>query len=666
MAQPARLCLRSSNSPSWFFYSHFLKLPTLSKRYCSRDYATPVMLKNPQKLTGNSTIFGLELGKGVHRRNLELRSLGNQGKVSEARKMFDEMPQRDVVSYASMITIYLKQNDLPRAESLYSAMPERYIVADSAMVHAYAKVGQLDLARKIFDRMPCRNVFSWTGLISGYFKHGRVDDACELFRQMPEKNVVSWTTMLLGFARNGLIDQAQETFDQMPVKNVVSWTAMIRAYVESGQVDQAFQLFYQMPERNLYSWNIMIQACLDYDLVNEAVRLFNCMPWTNAVSWTTMVTGLAQKGFIDLARKYFDQMPSKDIIAWNAMVSAYADHGIMSEASKLFSLMPNHNMVTWNAMIDGYAKNGHQDEALKHFVLMLRRSSGANAITLTSVVIACEGILELLQAHGLLVKLGLEQETSLTNALVTMYSRSGDLSSARLVFENLEAKDILSWTAMILAYSNHGYGNQALQIFAQMLRSGNKPDEVTFVGVLTACSHAGLVKKGQRLFDSMRSAYNIIPNKEHYCCLVDILGRAGLVNEAVKVVYQMPPGECDGAVLGALLGSCKLYGEVALAKLLGERLLELEPSSSGSYVLLSNLYATCGLWDNFAHIRKRMKESRVNKVPGFSQVEVKGENHVFYAADRSHKEMEQIYAALKEKLLPVMQDKYCMYEAVAV
>lgn len=624
------------------------------------------MLKNPQKLTGNSTIFGLELGKGVHRRNLELRSLGNQGKVSEARKMFDEMPQRDVVSYASMITIYLKQNDLPRAESLYSAMPERNIVADSAMVHAYAKVGQLDLARKIFDRMPCRSVFSWTGLISGYFKHGRVDEACELFRQMPEKNVVSWTTMLVGFARNGLIDQAQETFDQMPVKNVVSWTAMIRAYVESGQVDQAFQLFYQMPERNLYSWNIMIHACLDYDLVNEAVRLFNSMPWTNAVSWTTMVTGLAQKGFIDLARKYFDQMPSKDIIAWNAMVSAYADHGIMSEASKLFSLMPNHNVVTWNAMIDGYAKNGRQDEALKHFVLMLRSSSGANTITLTSVVIACEGIAELLQAHGLLVKLGLEQATSLTNALVTMYSRSGDLSSARLVFENLEAKDILSWTAMILAYSNHGYGNQALQIFAQMLRSGNKPDEVTFVGVLTACSHAGLVKKGQRLFDSMRSAYNIIPNKEHYCCLVDILGRAGLVNEAVKVVCQMPPGECDVAVLGALLGSCKLYGEVALAKLLGEKLLELEPSSSGSYVLLSNLYAACGLWDNFAHIRKRMKESRVNKVPGFSQVEVKGENHVFYAGDRSHKEMEQIYAALKEKLLPVMQDKYCMYEAVAV
>ncbi|KAL3512793.1 hypothetical protein ACH5RR_025510 [Cinchona calisaya] len=663
MAVPMRLRLRSSCSLSCLGYDHFSKDATLSRLYSRREFATIEMQKSPQKISSNSIILGSELKEGAYRFNLELRSLGSQSKLNEARKLFDEMPQRNVVSYASMITMYLKNKDFPRAESLYNEMPERNVVADSAMVHAYAKMGRLDHARKVFDRMPCTNVFSWTGLLAGYFQHGRVDEACKLFREMPEKNVVSWTTLLLGFARNGLIDRARETFDQMPVKNVVSWTAMIRAYVENCQVDHALQLFFQMPERNMYSWNIMIQGCLDYDKVDEAVRLFNSMPWRNAVSWTTMVTGLAQKGSIDLARKYFDQMPCKDVAAWNAMITAYTNEGLMVEAGELFSLMPERNTVTWNAMIDGYSKIGLRGEALMHFVLMQRSSHRVNVITLTSVLVACEGIIELLQAHGLVVQLGLELETSITNALVTMYSRNGDLRSARLAFENLGAKDILSWTAMILAYSNHGYGNQALQTFARMLRSGNKPDEVTFVGVLSACSHAGLVKKGRRLFDSM-TAYNIIPNKEHYCCLVDILGRAGLVNEAAMMVSQMPPGECDNVVLGSLLSSCKLHGEVALANLVSEKLLELEPSSSGSYVLLSNLYAACGTWANFARIRKRMKESRVNKVPGFSQVQVKGENHMFYAGDRSHIQMELIYSMLREKLLPVMQDKYCMETAL--
>lgn len=665
MAVSMRLCsVRSSYFLSFFACGQSLKVPALSRSYSRPQLQTLQVQEKPPKISSNSTIVGSELEEGLYRFNVELRNLSNRGKVIEARKLFDEMPQRNVVSYASMITIYLKHKDFPSAESLYYAMPERNIVADSAMVHAYAKFGRLDHARKIFDNMPCKNVFSWTGLISGYLLDGRVDEACRLFREMPEKNVVSWTTMLLGFARNGLIVQARETFDQMPAKNVVSWTAMIRAYVENCQVDQALQLFYQMPHRNLYSWNVMIQGCLEYDKVDEAMQLFNSMPWKNAVSWTTMVTGLAQNGCINLARKYFDQMPCKDVAAWNAMITAYADEGLMVEASKLFSMMPERNTVTWNAMIDGYAKIGLQGEALKHFVLMLRRSHRTNVITLTSVLIACEGIVELLQAHGLVVHLGLELETSITNALVTMYSRSGDLRSAQLAFENLDRKDILSWTAIILAYSNHGYGNQALQTFARMLRSGNKPDEITFVGVLSACSHAGLVKKGQRLFESMRSAYNIIPNKEHYCCLVDMLGRAGLVNNAVMVVTQMPPVECDNAVLGSLLSSCKLHGEVSVANLVGEKLLELEPSRSGSYVLLSNLYAACGKWDNFACIRKRMKESRINKIPGFSQVEVKGENHVFYAGDRSHIQMEQIYAIVHEKLLPVMQDEYCMEAAI--
>ncbi|KAI3454328.1 hypothetical protein Pfo_010991 [Paulownia fortunei] len=592
--------------------------------------------------------------------NVRMGELGRRGNVIAARKLFDDMPERDKVSYASMISIHIKHDEFHKAERLFCEIPAgmRSIVADSAMVHAYAKAGRMDRAKEIFDEMPERNAFSWTSLISGYFKVGKVDDALELFGKMPEreKNEITWTNVILGFARNGLVDEARGAFDRMPVKNVVAWTSMIKAYVENDRVDEAFELFHVMPHRNLYSWNIMISGFLDENRVNEAKELFDSMPWRNAVSWTTMVTGLARNGMTELARKYFDQMPNKDVSAWNAMITAYSDEGRMFEAGELFKLISKRNIVTWNAMINGYSKDRQEDEAFRHFVLMLRCCIRPNETSLTSLLTSCRGILGVLQAHGLIVHLGFEIETSLTNTLITMYYRSGDVTSARTAFDNLEAKDVVTWTAMILAYSNHGFGLQALQAFARMLRSGHNPDEITFIGVLSACSHAGFVKKGQMLFDSIRCAYGLEPTPEHYSCLVDILGRAGLVNEAMKVVDEMPPDKYDGVVLGALLGACRLHGADGLADHIGDELIELEPASSGGYVLLANVYAASGKWDKFSQLRKKMKESNVKKVPGFSQIEVNGKSHVFLVGDRSHPEMKEIYMLLNEKLLPEMQD----------
>ncbi|KAI9161411.1 hypothetical protein LWI28_017094 [Acer negundo] len=539
------------------------------------------------------------------------------------------MSQRDSVSYASMITVYLKNNDPPRAETLFRELPDRNIVAESTMIDGYVKAGRVDEARKIFDEMAERNVYSWTSFISGYFKTGQVDEGCRLFDRMPVKNVVSWTTVVLGYARNGLIEQVCNVFNQMPERNVFAWTALIKSYVDHGQIDEAFNLFHVMPQQNPYSWNIMILGCLNEKRIHAAIQLFNVMPQKNAVSWTTMVTGLARNKMTKLAREYFDQMPNKDIAAWNAMIMAYIDEGIMTEATELFDLMPQRNIVTWNAMIDGYARNGPEGEALKQLILMLQSRFKPNETNITSVLISCKGMLELMQAHALAIRLGVEHETSLTNALVTMYSRIGDVNSASLAFKHLKFKDVVSWTAMILAYSNHGYGYSVLPVFARMLRSGIKPDEITFVGILSACSHVGLVEKGQKLFYSMSHVYGFKPRAEHYSCLVDILGRAGQMEEAMRIVNEMPPSECDSAVLGALLGACKLHGDVRMADEIGARLIELEPTSCGGYVQLANVYEAGGEWDEFAQVRKKMKERNVKKAPGFSQIEVKGKNHVY-------------------------------------
>ncbi|MED6207033.1 hypothetical protein PIB30_032050 [Stylosanthes scabra] len=605
----------------------------------------------PKKLIPVSS-HGAELNK----LNADITVLGSHGKVKEARKLFDEMPHRDEVSYNCMIGVYLKNKDLPRAESLFKAIPHRNIVAESAMIDGYAKAGRLDDAHRVFDEMTERNVFSWTSMLSGYFGCGRPEEGMSLFSEMPEKNVVSWTTVVSGLARNGLVDQARKFFDMMPEKNVIAWTAMVKSYLDNGCFDKAYELFLEMPERNVRSWNIMISGCFGAKRMDKAIELFQLMPDRTHVSWTAMVSGLAQNKMIDTARKYFDLMPYKDVPAWTAMITAYVDEELMDEANELFNLMSEKNVVTWNMMIDGYARIGNEGDALRLFMLMLRSFFRPNETTMTSVVSSCNGMVELMQAHSMIIRLGFEHDTWLTNALINLYSKSGDLCSARLIFEPLNSKDVVSWTAMIVAYSNHGHGHRALEVFARMLISGIKPDEVTFIGLLSACSHAGLVNQGRRIFNSIIGTYNLNPKAEHYSCLVDILGRAGLIDEAMDVVSNIPPPERDEAVLVALLGACKLHGDVTIANYIGEKLLEFESSSSGGYVLLANTYASEGKWDEFAKVRKRMRERNVKKIPGYSQIQVNGKNHVFFVGDRFNPKVEEIYGMLQHNLQPLMRE----------
>lgn len=619
-----------------------------------RDASITKKRRGPFVDAANSLIRS---GSETREFNVRIKRLGRYGRVEEARELFDRMPRRDTISYATMITSYLKNNDLPKAESLFQEMPGSNVVAESAMINGYMHVGRLGDARKVFDEMAERNAYSWTSLVSGYFRSGNVNEAGRLFDQMPVKNEVSWTIAIVGYARNGLLDEACQIFDAMPEKNVVACTAMIKCYIENERLDDAEKLFKEIPQKNLYTWNIMISGLMqDANGVDEAISLFNLMPQKNEVSWTTVVTGLAQNGMIELARSYFDKMPNKDIAAYNAMITGYINKDLTEEAKELFNSMPKRNLVTWNAMLDGLRRSGHTGEALELMNNMLFLGFPPNETTLTSTLTSCRGLLEVAQVHTIVIHRGFNQDTSLTNALISMYSRSGDLLSARVAFKDLKAKDVVSWTSMILAYSNHGCGLYALHTFAQMLKTGEKPDRITFVGVLSACSHAGLVRKGRMLFDSMKVAYGIEQRAEHYSCLVDILGRAGRIDEAIEVVNRMPQSQRDGAVLGALLGACRLYGDRddMVANRIGETLIEMEPSMAGSYVLLGNLFAASGKWDQLAQVRKKMKERNVKKVPGFSLIEVNGESFMFFAGDQSHPKMREIYRMLQERLVPVM------------
>ncbi|CAD6207702.1 unnamed protein product [Miscanthus lutarioriparius] len=566
---------------------------------------------------------------------------------------------RDAAAYAAMVALRLRERDLPRAEALFRAAPSaaRGLYLDTVMLGGYAKAGRVDRARELFDGMPVKNVVTWTSMVSGYFRAGRVREARELFDVMPDRNDYSWTTVVQGYTSNGMLREAREMFDRMPHRNVVACTAMVKAYVDSGQIQQAWELFDMMPERNSYSWNAMISGFLSIGKVAEAVQLFERMPHRhrNAVSWTTMVTGLAKNGLACRAREFFDRMPAKDTAACNAMITVYANNGQLNEVQRLFDSMLAKDLVTWSTIIEAYSKNECKHEALNMFLLMRRSAVSPNIRTLISILVISESTGEVKQIHGLVITLGFLSETSLGNALLTMYSRSGDLMSAWFAFQRLEEKDAITWTSIVQAFANHGFGYHALQGFAQMLRHGYKPSSTTFTAVLSACRHAGLVEKGRNMFKSTYHVYGVEPTIEHYSCLVDLLGRAGYVREAKQLVDGMLPGMRDEAILATLLGACVMHNEVEVAREVGEDLVRFDPSGSGGYRLLANVFASHGMWDETAKVWKVMRGSKAKRTTGFSQIEVNMRNHVFYSRDQEHPQCAEIYEMLNDAVVPQMK-----------
>ncbi|KAG8066944.1 hypothetical protein GUJ93_ZPchr0005g15488 [Zizania palustris] len=609
------------------------------------------------RLLGSAEIVHRPPRKTFGSSESNLASLTRLRGAAAARALFDTMPHRDAVAYAAMIGDHLRDGDLPRAESLFRAAPPlaRGLYLDTVMLDGYAKAGHVDRARSLFDGMAVKNVVAWTCMLSGYCRAGCVDEARHLFDLMPDRNVVSWTAMVQGYAHNGMLREARELFDKMLERNVVTWTVMVKAYVDNGCIQEAKELFNMMPCRNSYSWNAMISGFLQAGEVDDAIQHFEKMPHKDVVSWTIMVNGLAQNGLACRAREFFDRMPKKDTPAWNAMITIYTHDGQLNEARRLFDLMPAKNVVTWNIVIDGYSMNDLKDDALRLFLLMLHSAVSPSSRTLISMLVISENTMEVAQIHGLSTTLGFQSETCLGNTLVTMYSRSGDLSSAWLAFRRLNEKDAITWTSTIQALANHGYAPCALQGFAQMLRRGYKPSSTTFTAVLSACSHVGLVNKGRNIFKSIRHVYGLEPTIEHYSCLVFLLGRAGYVREAKKVVDSMKQDMCDEAILGTLLGACMMHNEVEVARAVGEDLVKIDPSDSGGYTLLANVFASGGMWNETASVWKIMKGSKIKKTAGFSQIDVNARNHVFYSRDQMHSQCTEIYEMLNSRLVPQMK-----------
>lgn len=374
--------------------------------------------------------------------------------------------------------------------------------------------------------------------------------------------------------------------------------------------------------RDVYVANAAVSSYFAASDVASADRLFAEVSTdvADVVTWTTMVTGHASSGGLGRARHFFDAMPERNVVSWNAMLSAYARAGMLTEARDLFDAMPTRNAATWSCMISGLVLSGRCWEALGLFGDMVH-SSGIvpNEPALVSVVSACAQLRSL--EHGAWVHAYAEQELQgamsvvLASAIIDMYGKCGGIHSAIRVFAAMPMRNIYSWNGMITGLAMNGGERQALSLLWKMQMAGVQPNDITFIGLLSACTHSGLVNEGRRLFDSMIEDFGIQPFPQHYGLMVDLIGRSGRVMEALYFVKSMPVEPHPG-LWGALASACKMHGKVELGEEVAKKLIELEPRHGSRYILLSNLYGSVNRWDDMASVRKILKRRKVPKGTG--------------------------------------------------
>jgi pentatricopeptide repeat protein len=325
----------------------------------------------------------------------------------------------------------------------------------------------------------------------------------------------------------------------------------------------------------------------------------------------------------------------RDVVSWTSLITGYSQWGFVDEAFEVFELMPERNSVSWNAMIAAYVQSNQFHEAFALFDRMRAEKVALDKFVAASMLSACTGLGALEQGkwiHGYIEKSGIELDSKLATTIIDMYCKCGCLEKAFEVFNGLSHKGISSWNCMIGGLAMHGKGEAAIQLFKEMEKEKVAPDNITFVNVLSACAHSGLVEEGRYYFNYMVEVHGIEHTTEHFGCMVDILGRAGMLEEARELINEMPTSP-DAGVLGALLGACKIHKNIELGEEIGKRVIELEPNNSGRYVLLANLYANAGRFEEVANVRKLMNDRGVKKVAGFSMIELDGVVNEFIAGE---------------------------------
>uniref|UniRef100_A0A0R0LFR6 Pentatricopeptide repeat-containing protein n=1 Tax=Glycine max TaxID=3847 RepID=A0A0R0LFR6_SOYBN len=475
------------------------------------------------------------------------------------------------------------------------------------------------------------------------------------FHRSIEASSMEWSlfvhnALVSMYGKFGKLEVARHLFDNMPRRDSVSWNTIIRCYASRGMWKEAFQLFGSMQEEgvemNVIIWNTIAGGCLHSGNFRGALQLISQMRTSIHLDAVAMVVGLSacsHIGAIKLGKEIhghavrtcFDVFDNVK----NALITMYSRCRDLGHAFMLFHRTEEKGLITWNAMLSGYAHMDKSEEVTFLFREMLQKGMEPSYVTIASVLPLCARISNL--QHGKDLR---------TNALVDMYSWSGRVLEARKVFDSLTKRDEVTYTSMIFGYGMKGEGETVLKLFEEMCKLEIKPDHVTMVAVLTACSHSGLVAQGQSLFKRMINVHGIVPRLEHYACMVDLFGRAGLLNKAKEFITGMPY-KPTSAMWATLIGACRIHGNTVMGEWAAGKLLEMMPDHSGYYVLIANMYAAAGCWSKLAEVRTYMRNLGVRKAPGF----VGSEFSPFSVGDTSNPHASEIYP-LMDGLNELMKD----------
>ncbi|POO03358.1 DYW domain containing protein [Trema orientale] len=626
------------------------------------------------------------------------------GDVSFSHRTFNQIPKKDIYTWNSMISAYVRTGRFHEALDCFhqfsftsGLQPNFYtfppvlkacgnlvdgkkihcqvlklgfqwdIYVAASLIHMYSRFGFVAVARKLFNEMPVRDIGSWNAMISGLCQNGNATEALDVLNEMRLEGenmdpltVASLLTvcalsndMLSGmlihlyvikqglefdllvsnalinmYAKFGCLANARRVFNQMDVTDLVSWNSIIAAYEQNDDPKAALGFFNKMQQIGIQPDLLTLLS-----LASIVAQLADCQKsrsvhgfilrrgWVmeNVAIGNAVVDMYAKLGAINSARNVFEELPTKDVISWNTLITGYAQNGLASEAIEVYNTMEEceeiiPNQGTWVSVLPAYSHLGALQQGMK--------------------------------IHGRVIKNNLHMDVFVGTCLIDMYGKCGRLDDAMSLFYQVPRENSVPWNAIISCLGLHGHGEKALKLFEEMLDKAVKPDHVTFVSLLSACSHSGLVDVGKHYFHVMQERYRIKPSYKHYGCMVDLLGRAGHLETAYDFIKSMPI-EPDASIWGALLGACRIHGNVKLGKFASDRLFEVDSENIGYYVLLSNIYANSGKWEGVDKVRSLARDRGLRKTPGWSSIEINNRVDVFYTGNQTHQKYQEICIELK-------------------
>ncbi|KAJ7969207.1 Pentatricopeptide repeat [Quillaja saponaria] len=589
--------------------------------------------------------------------------------IKDAIHIFEDISEPNEVTFTTMMGGLSQTDNKKEALETFRLMCKKGIHIDSVSLSSilgvcskggYEELGLYDQN----DVFPCnvkgqqihtltiklgfeRDLHLSNSLLDMYAKNGDMDSAAKTFTNLAEVSVVSWNIMIAGYGKIYQSKKAVDYLQRMQISGFepdeVTYINMLAACVRSGDIANGRQIFDSMSSPSLTSWNAILSGYIQNRDHKEAIKLFREMQFQymepDRTTLAIILSSCAGMGHLEAGKQVHAASQKvafrNDIYIASGLIGVYSKCGKLEWAKHVFDNVPDLDIVCWNSMMVGFSLNSLDKEAFALFKQMQHTGLSPSQFSYATILSSCAKLPSLFQGrqvHAWIMKEGYVNDIFVGSALIDMYCKCGDVDDARQFFDMMRNKSTVTWNEMIHGYAQNGYGNEALCLYKDMICSGEKPDDITFVAVLTGCSHSGLVDAGVGIFNSMQQEYGVKPVLDHYTCIIDCLGRAGRLQEAEVILDNMPYKD-DPVVWEVLLSSCRVHANVSLAKRAAKELLHLDPRNSAAYVLLANIYSSLGRWDDARFIRELMSEKQIPKDPGYSWSEYNDRIHNFTEKD---------------------------------